>query len=722
MMDVLEVATLALRGDVKRADVEALVASIDIPRLRAQMVTLGICEGDAPDVQVAKLYFSRRCSAVSPNAFFDEAWYVAAYPEVGLALQNDGLVSGFVHFIQRGLAAGLWPNAVLAAEAAATAAIGPAATTIDAATYLQTNPAASAFLGAFPCLSALEHYNSFGRFLGYQIDRRRDEPGLDDGLRVVAAAFDPAYYRATYLADVECDDPLQHYLRAGTRLGHSPNAWFDERWYRAFYPEVQAALDAGWLPSGFFHYLYSGRNEGRQPRFDLTSALEARMPGVTIPALIQKATELEQRLEPTHGMPQLDSSLRRVPAVWIIFPTLNPDIMFGGYRALLWLVVALIGKGFAVHAVCLQEEPNIRYFLLREGSATVRAAFAAVRVFGVADFSAASYGPADSFMAYSAWDLPLCARLAARTNKKLPVFLVQEYEPVFYDNGSNRAICEAIYATPHFAIINSAMLCDYLRGRQLGVFSPGMFGEAEARHVVFEHRIGQLPRQTVAAMRARSTRLLVLYARPEAHAARNVFEIAALALRKLCSSGFFGPEWRFEGVGALSKLPPLCLGNGHELVFREKGTEAEYAAFCASLDIGVSLMYAPHPSVVPFEFATTGAMVVTNTYENRTAAQLEGICANIVPCALSVAGVAAAIQRAVARLPDAEGRVRNALVPSTLRWEDVFTEALLAAAFGCASPPEAAALDTVANLNVSRPSRRRRSTAIGSTSDVRGAA
>ena len=721
-MEVLEIVSLALRGNVSQSGVEALVSSIDLPRLRAQMTTLGVCEADASDIQVAKLYFSKRCSAVSPNAFFDEAWYVSAYPEVSHALHHDGLVSGFVYFVQHGLSAGHWPNAVLAAEAAANSAIGPATATIDTALYLKTNPAASAFLEAFPFLTALDHYNSFGRFLGYQIDRRRDDPGLDDGLRVVAAAFDPAFYRATYLTDIECEDPLQHYLRVGTRLGNSPNAWFDERWYRAFYPEVQAAFDAGWLPSGFFHYLYSGRNEGRQPRFDLTLALEARMPGVTIPTLIQKASELERRLEPTHGMPQLDASLRRPPAVWVIFPTMNPDIMFGGYRALLWLVVSLVGAGFSVNAVCLQEQPNIKYFLLREGSAAVRAAFAAIRVYGVGDFSTASYGPWDRFMAYSAWDLPLCARLAARTNQKLPLFLVQEYEPVFYDNGSNRALCEAIYSTPHFALINSAMLCEYLRARQLGVFSVESDGDPKDRHVVFEHRISQLPRQTAASMRARSTRLLVLYARPEAHAARNVFEIAAMALRKLCTSGFFGPEWRFEGVGALSKLPPMSLGNGHELVFREKGTEAEYAAFCASLDIGVSLMYAPHPSVVPFEFATTGAMVVTNTYENRTAAQLESICANIVPCSLSVAGVAAAIQHAVSRLSDTEGRARAALVPAMARWEDVFTAPILAAAFGSPSVPAAAASETVSSLVASQVARRRRSAQMASTSGVRGAA
>ena len=132
------------------------------------------------------------------------------------------------------------------------------------------------------------------------------------------------------------------------------------------------------------------------------------MPGVTSPALLGKAAELDRRLNPTHGMPQFNTGARGGRTIWIMFPTLNPDIMFGGYRALLWLVVALVRAGFKVNAVCLQEEPNLRYFLLREGSAAVREAFSIVQAMNVGDFAASSYSPADLFMAYSAWDLPLC--------------------------------------------------------------------------------------------------------------------------------------------------------------------------------------------------------------------------------------------------------------------------------------------------------------------------
>lgn len=671
MENVSQVASVALKGIFSEGEISVLIGAMDLRRLRSQMLALGLCEPKPSDVQVAKLYFSKRCSAISPNPFFDEAWYLETNQDVRLAVARGSLLSGFVHYVHRGIAEGRWPNSVLAGEAAVCASPEPKLASIDAQAYLHINPSVQSFLSAFPHLSPLAHYNLYGRLLGYKADRRCAEPPRDDGTRVVADSFDADFYRRAYLKDIECDDPLSHYLAEGTKVGNSPNSWFDEAWYRAFYPEVRSACEEGWLPSGFFHYLHAGRAEGRQPRFVLTLALEAKMPGITNPSLLAKAVELDRRLDPRHGVPSLDANSRAAPAVWVFFPSLNPDIMFGGYRAALWLVVAILEAGFSANVVCLQEDPNLPYFLLREGSEPVRRAFSSARVFGKADFSEASFGPFDRFMAYSVWDLPLCARLASHT-QHLPLFLAQEYEPVFYDNGSHRAMCESLYRIPHFAIINSAILRDYFAARGLGPFSDPAESARPRRHVVFEHRIMRLPQQTAESMANRATRTLVLYARPEAHAARNVIEIAILALRRLCSLPFFGPEWRFLGLGALSSLPPIELGNGHDLVLKEKESEEDYQRTCAAMDVGISLMYAPHPSVIPFEFATTGALVVTNTYENRSAEKLQAICGNIVPCDISIEGVADAVRKAVARVGDFHSRQEQAYVPKTGSWREIF--------------------------------------------------
>ncbi|MDT8871830.1 hypothetical protein RAA17_13740 [Komagataeibacter rhaeticus] len=48
------------------------------------------------------------------------------------------------------------------------------------------------------------------------------------------------------------------YTTHGAALGHSPNAFFDETWYRQAYPGVARAIAQGIWPSGFAHYLQAG--------------------------------------------------------------------------------------------------------------------------------------------------------------------------------------------------------------------------------------------------------------------------------------------------------------------------------------------------------------------------------------------------------------------------------------------------------------------------------
>src|SRR5579871_3479653 len=116
---VRQVASIALHASFNDQELDALTASFDIGRLRAQVHALGMCDADASDLQIARLYFSRRCSAISPNAFFDEAWYLQQNADVRQAIRETGLTSGFVHFIKRGFHETRWPNPTMAATAEA---------------------------------------------------------------------------------------------------------------------------------------------------------------------------------------------------------------------------------------------------------------------------------------------------------------------------------------------------------------------------------------------------------------------------------------------------------------------------------------------------------------------------------------------------------------------------------------------------------------------------
>jgi hypothetical protein len=364
-------------------------------------------------------------------------------------------------------------------------------------------------------------------------------------------------------------------------------------------------------------------------------------------------------------------------------PHLNPDIAFGGYRASFELMRALRAAGIGVAIYCTQAvNANKAYFLWRQRSQTLREAFEDITVLSRDDDHRIGIGPRDRIVAYTVMDLPLARALAAWTKFDRPYLLAQEYEPIFFDHSSTRALTQESYGVPHYPIINSAYLYEYFRRHGIGIFGGDREPEESRDFAVFEHRINRLPSQTAASMSARTRRVLALYARPEKHAARNLFELALIALQNLCRNGTFGEEWSFVGLGALSELDPIELGRGHRLVVYKRTSEEEYINLIGSLDIGVSLMYAPHPGVVAFEFATAGALVVTNTYENRSAADLRALSENIVPCEPSLADLERAIVEAVGRVHDYEARVRDTFRPERNEWDEIFSPEFVERVFG----------------------------------------
>ena len=82
-------------------------------------------------------------------------------------------------------------------------------------------------------------------------------------LKAPWANFDAAFYRARYAAALPdphaTDAALEAYYRtSGGALGHSPNLFFAETWYRAAYKDVADAIAAGAYPSAFAHYVTAG--------------------------------------------------------------------------------------------------------------------------------------------------------------------------------------------------------------------------------------------------------------------------------------------------------------------------------------------------------------------------------------------------------------------------------------------------------------------------------
>jgi hypothetical protein len=94
-------------------------------------------------------------------------------------------------------------------------------------------------------------------------------------------------------------------------------------------------------------------------------------------------------------------------------------------------------------------------------------------------------------------------------------------------------------------------------------------------------------------------------------------------------------------------------------------------------DVGLALMYTPHPSLVPVEMAAGGLVTVTNSFENKTAATMTAISGNLIAVAPTVDGVVAGLRDAVAAAGDHRRRVRGSAVNWSRDWRRSFNAELL---------------------------------------------
>jgi hypothetical protein len=484
--------------------------------------------------------------------------------------------------------------------------------------------------------------------------------------------FDEDWYDRTYELNNQELHGFAHYLAKGACSGYSPNADFDEQFYSAFYRDVRLAISSREYLCGYEHYVLSGRAENRLTKHILTKTLDVRHPSLTHPVGIAQARSIEHMLAPIAACAGAGEE-----SYWILVPTLDPDIFFGGYKALIELVVGLASLKRPITIVtCAQDDDDgsyFRYWMTRQ--IRIAVAFGTVRIVNGRRLTAPlRLSPTDKIFAYSAWEAHLAHHMAAHVKSGLFAWLVQEYEPVFHDYSAEHVIVASAYQLPHYPIFNSTELKDYFQHHRLGIFSGDRQPSRRRDFAVFEHVLTNLRAPTLADLKGRPSRTLVFYARPEVHAKRNLFPLALLALEEMAQQGSFVGPWEFHGVGALAEAT-IPLGRGHKLNLHAKMTEAEYDAFMHKVDVGLSLMYAPHPGLVAFEMASVGARVVTNTFDNRSETHLRGLSENIIPCEPTISGIKQALTEAIESLHDFSGRVRGMRInrsQGVKSWSEIF--------------------------------------------------
>jgi hypothetical protein len=385
---------------------------------------------------------------------------------------------------------------------------------------------------------------------------------------------------------------------------------------------------------------------------------------------------LVDKLEPL-GLEVRQSEPRRVD---IIHPAVDLKHFFGGFIAIFNLARRLGERGHRVRVIAL-EPPRppadwrarlAQYEGVGDFARELEVVFAADRRAPI------EISPDDALIAthWTAGHVAAKALPELRADRFL--YLIQEYEPFIFPMGSAAALARASYDLPHAALFSTGLLRDWFAANAIGVFSAGR-EHGERYSATFANAITPVGPVEADDLDRDGPRRLLFYARPEEHASRNLFEVGMMALDAAIASGGFS-GWELAGVGTVElgdgvlELPR----SGATLRLVPRGPQADYGRMLSSFDVGLALMYTPHPGLVAIEMAAAGMATVTNTFENKDAAALAGISSNLIAADPTVEGVAAALGAAEARAGQLEDRARGSRVAWPASWDEALGDDVLA--------------------------------------------
>jgi O-antigen biosynthesis protein len=269
----------------------------------------------------------------------------------------------------------------------------------------------------------------------------------------------------------------------------------------------------------------------------------------------------------------------------------------------------------------------------------------------------------DIFLSTSWWSSEAVRKINLRPSF---FYILQEVEPFFYAHGDDRLICERIFRAPGINyIINSKLLHDYL--------GKNGFGNVTEQGIYFEPAFPEhMYAPNKDAFQDKSKYRLFFYSRPKN--LRNLFFSGLKLLDQALSLGIIDKD-KWDIFLAGSDVPRIVFSNGVEPKILGQLEWSQYLKFTSTVDLGFCLMYSPHPSYPPLDLASSGAVVLTNTYENKQS--LDNYSKNIICAHLDDESMAKGFESAVRLSKDIEQRRLNFLANRIERdWGKSFQDVL----------------------------------------------
>jgi hypothetical protein len=309
------------------------------------------------------------------------------------------------------------------------------------------------------------------------------------------------------------------------------------------------------------------------------------------------------QITPVHpALPQLGQR----PSV-TVFAFLDPRGFYGGIATLL-IVAASMAKKLdydlrVAQTANYSKDNQVLKFLKSNGIDIAPSRFSTVNLSHRNPYSYA-YLPLheDDVVVVSAWWDAVVASKLPLTKKFL--YLIQDYEPIFYNNGDAQQFAESTYHSKNFVpLCNTKLMKDF--------FNANKYKYIHENASYFEPAVGKV--NTNDSKRKRKK--MFLYGRPSVH--RNMFYSALEAIDLAFSDERLDPQkWEVFCAGQ-GNVPNIKFQSGVTIKNLGKMDLDDYYKFAGSIDVTLSPMLAPHPNYPTLELASLGSMVVSTKYANK---------------------------------------------------------------------------------------------------------
>ena len=306
-----------------------------------------------------------------------------------------------------------------------------------------------------------------------------------------------------------------------------------------------------------------------------------------------------------------------------------PDLdspFYGGVNTAFRIADQLAADHGVVNRFVLMAAENEQFFSSALAAAFPRLASSPLAFYdGSVESMEASVPAADVSIA-TLWVTAYSVAHFTRTARRM--YLIQDFEPMFYPAGSLYALTEETYRLGLYGLCNTERLRDIYTDRYGGAgyaFMPAVQTD------VF-HSVGRRPHAHDGPTR------VFLYARPGHW--RNCWELAGPALDLVKRR--FGQDVEIVTAGSWARPEDLGRGIEHRGLLDYRDTGALYR----TCDVGVALTLSEHPSYLPLELLACGTPVVA--FDNPAGDWLLRHEENCVRTPRTVDGLAEGISRLVA--------------------------------------------------------------------------